>query len=279
MVNGVGGLDDPAPRGQGQDGPAGRQHRTGRRLPGRPDRGVLGSDHPVGLPLRGRHRSLRPAPAPSRRPGGPGRGSPAAIPTGARGGLRADLRRARYPHRQPGPAAGAARRSSPRWTWPAGVPPWCRGRSSTPGCCPIPSGSSGSRTSTSSAGCARRGSRCWSTTSPPVRWPATRHRRAGRRHWRTADPTDDDEAWRSYYHARNSFALIRRHGRPSWYAWQLAYSARQLQTAGSRAERAAIAHGLWDGALGRMGENPRYGRRVGEFGRPNDSEPGSPATT
>ena len=79
-------------------------------------------------------------------------------------------------------------------------------------------------------------------------------------------PGDDEEAWRAYYHARNSFALIRRHGRPSWYAWQLAYTARHLQAARGRAERAAIAHGLWDGAIRRMGENPRYVRRVGEFG-------------
>jgi hypothetical protein len=79
-------------------------------------------------------------------------------------------------------------------------------------------------------------------------------------------PGDDEEAWRAYYHARNSLALIRRHGRPSWYAWQLAYAARHLQAARGRAERAAIAHGLWDGAIRRMGENPRYVRRVGEFG-------------
>lgn len=83
--------------------------------------------------------------------------------------------------------------------------------------------------------------------------------------FRDRRPTDADEAWRSYYHARNSLALIRRHGRPTWYAWQLAYSARYLQGARSRAERAAIVHGLWDGVLGRMGENLRYGRRLGEF--------------
>jgi hypothetical protein len=81
-------------------------------------------------------------------------------------------------------------------------------------------------------------------------------------------PTDEDEAWRAYYHARNSFALARSHGRPSWYAWHLAYSARHVQAAHSRAERIAIAHGLWDGALGRMGENRRYARRVGEYDEP-----------
>jgi hypothetical protein len=85
---------------------------------------------------------------------------------------------------------------------------------------------------------------------------------------RTRRPTDDGEAWRSYYHSRNSFALARRHGRPSWYAWHLAYSLRHLQKATSRSQRVAIAHGLWDGARGRMGEDGRYGRRVGEFGPP-----------
>ena len=86
-------------------------------------------------------------------------------------------------------------------------------------------------------------------------------------------PTDEDEAWRAYYHARNSFALARSHGRPSWYAWHLAYSARHFQAAHSRAERMAIARGLWDGALGRMGENRRYGRRVGEYDAPGAGAP------
>lgn len=81
----------------------------------------------------------------------------------------------------------------------------------------------------------------------------------------TARPTDADEAWRGYYHARNSIELARRHGRPTWYAWHLAYSARHLQKAPSRAARTAILDGLWDGARGRLGENPRYGRREGEF--------------
>ncbi|HUY66361.1 MAG TPA: hypothetical protein VMV06_06050 [Acidimicrobiales bacterium] len=82
---------------------------------------------------------------------------------------------------------------------------------------------------------------------------------------RARRPTDAAEAWRSYYHARNSFALARRHGRPSWLAWNLAYSARHLQKARSRDERLAIVRGFWDGVRGRMGEDPRYGRRVGEF--------------
>jgi len=84
----------------------------------------------------------------------------------------------------------------------------------------------------------------------------------------TARPTDADEAWRGYYHARNSIELARRHGDPTWYAWHLAYSLRHLQKARSRAARSAILVGLWDGARGRLGENPRYGRREGEFEPP-----------
>ncbi|HLH27743.1 MAG TPA: hypothetical protein VKW77_02440, partial [Acidimicrobiales bacterium] len=81
---------------------------------------------------------------------------------------------------------------------------------------------------------------------------------AGRR------PGDEAEPWRAYYHARNSFALARNHGRRSWLAWHLLYSSRWLQKARSNEERRALVHGLWDGALGRMGENPRYRRTVGE---------------
>ena len=104
------------------------------------------------------------------------------------------------------------------------------------------------------------------TQTPEGRESALRDRR----------PNDAAEAWRAYYHARNSFALARRHGRPIWYAWHLAYSARQLQKARSRSERSAILHGLWDGALGRMGENPRYVRSVGEFGADGGSTAGGP---
>jgi hypothetical protein len=45
----------------------------------------------------------------------------------------------------------------------------------------------------------------------------------------------------------------------------VAYSIRKFQLAPSGAERSAIAHGLWDGMRGRLGENPRYRRRVGEI--------------
>jgi hypothetical protein len=78
-------------------------------------------------------------------------------------------------------------------------------------------------------------------------------------------PNDAAEAWRAYYHARNSLELARRHGRPSWLAWQLAYTARHLQTARGPAERSAIVHGVWDGVRGRLGRNPAYTRAVGEY--------------
>jgi hypothetical protein len=91
-------------------------------------------------------------------------------------------------------------------------------------------------------------------------------------------PTDSDEAWRAYYHSRNSFALARRHGRPSWYAWHLAYSVRQLQKAHGPAHRSAIVHGLWDGARGRTGQNTRYVRRQGELDTSRGPE-GGPSST
>lgn len=84
--------------------------------------------------------------------------------------------------------------------------------------------------------------------------------------FRAERPTDADEPWRAYYHARNSMELIRRHGRPSWYGWHVAYTARSLQLAHSTEERHAILHGAWDGLRRRLGENPRYSRRLGELG-------------
>jgi rhamnopyranosyl-N-acetylglucosaminyl-diphospho-decaprenol beta-1,3/1,4-galactofuranosyltransferase len=77
-------------------------------------------------------------------------------------------------------------------------------------------------------------------------------------------PLDADEPWRAYYLARNFFALARRHGRRSWLAWHLLYSARRLQLAPTRAERLATVRGLVDGARGRLGIDSRYLRKVGE---------------
>ncbi len=81
---------------------------------------------------------------------------------------------------------------------------------------------------------------------------------AGRAEAHASDrPTDATESWRAYYHARNSILLARRHGRASWHLWHVAYSARHLQKAPDRAARRAILHGLWDGVIGRFGENAR----------------------
>ncbi len=77
-------------------------------------------------------------------------------------------------------------------------------------------------------------------------------------------PIDAEEPWRAYYFARNFFALARRHGRGRWLAWHLLYSVRRLQLASSRAERLAVVHGLVDGARGRLGVHPRHLRRTGE---------------
>jgi glycosyltransferase involved in cell wall biosynthesis len=88
-------------------------------------------------------------------------------------------------------------------------------------------------------------------------------------------PTDEREVWRSYYHARNSILLARRHGRPTWHIWHAAYSVRHLQKATGNVERKAILHGLWDGIRGRVGENADYGRIVGEYSD-IDKVPGPP---
>jgi hypothetical protein len=82
-------------------------------------------------------------------------------------------------------------------------------------------------------------------------------------------PVDADEAWRSYYVARNFFSFARRHGTPSWLIWHLAYSARRLQLAGNRSVRRAYLHGLWDGMRGRLGANPLYQSRRGELPVPD----------
>lgn len=87
-------------------------------------------------------------------------------------------------------------------------------------------------------------------------------------------PNDGDEAWRAYYHSRNSVALARRHGRPTWHAWHLAYTLRQLQKAHSGDHRSAILHGVWDGAMGRTGQNHCYVRRVGEYVQSPEHEVG-----
>jgi GT2 family glycosyltransferase len=83
-------------------------------------------------------------------------------------------------------------------------------------------------------------------------------------------PTDESETWRWYYYARNTVHLTRQHGRPSWHLWNLAFIARNVQKAKGREVRRAIFHGLWDGARGRVGEHPGYGRTEGEHARANE---------
>jgi GT2 family glycosyltransferase len=78
-------------------------------------------------------------------------------------------------------------------------------------------------------------------------------------------PVDADEPWRAYYVARNFFHLARAHGTASWLAWHLVYSARRMQLASSAAERRATLHGLLDGLRRRYGPHPRYLRDTGEY--------------
>lgn len=78
-------------------------------------------------------------------------------------------------------------------------------------------------------------------------------------------PIDVEEPWRAFYVARNYFLLARRHGSATWILAHLAYSARRLQLARTRSERAAILRGLAAGALGRRGKDHRYLRTVGEL--------------
>ena len=81
-------------------------------------------------------------------------------------------------------------------------------------------------------------------------------------------PGDAEEPWRAYYVARNYFHLARAHGSVSWQAWHIAYSARRIQVASTKAERKATLHGLMDGLLRRWGQHPRYGRTTGEHDLP-----------
>ena len=83
-------------------------------------------------------------------------------------------------------------------------------------------------------------------------------------------PVDSDEPWRAYYASRNFLELARRHGHVGWTSWHLLKSPRRLQLAQSANHRRAIAHGVWDGLRGRLGVNPKYVRRVGEWGRRSD---------
>lgn len=70
----------------------------------------------------------------------------------------------------------------------------------------------------------------------------------------------DDEPWCSYYMARNHFYLRRRHGGRRWTLHHVLKSARRFQLAPTRAHRAAIVRGLFDGARGRTGRNREFSR-------------------
>lgn len=105
---------------------------------------------------------------------------------------------------------------------------------------------------------------------------ATKVTGAGRhRSFAGARPAEQHEPWRAYYQARNFFELARRHGRRRWLGSHLVKSARRFQLAGGAATRLAIAHGLVDGARGRLGKVTRYERSVGEAPTPSDQSDGS----
>jgi rhamnopyranosyl-N-acetylglucosaminyl-diphospho-decaprenol beta-1,3/1,4-galactofuranosyltransferase len=100
---------------------------------------------------------------------------------------------------------------------------------------------------------------------PCARQVAHRQTTAGRdAALRDHRPVDADEPWRAYYLARNFFALARRHGRRTWLAWHILYSIRRLQLAPGTAERLATLRGLRDGVRGHLGIDRRYLREVGE---------------
>ncbi|MGH9152802.1 MAG: hypothetical protein ACRD03_10480 [Acidimicrobiales bacterium] len=90
-------------------------------------------------------------------------------------------------------------------------------------------------------------------TEPQMTSAGREHALGGRR------SLDAEEPWRAYYVARNFFLLARRHGDRLWTANHLLYSLRRMQLARSNAERVATMRGLWDGLLGRTGHNPAIG--------------------
>ena len=223
-------------------GPTAAQPRAGRRVRRRDGGGVRRPVRSVGLPVRGRRGALLAAQPEAGRCRGQGRVSrPVAWEARRSGGrLRATVRRPRIPHREPGPTSGEPVRAGPGRCGQLGGDVAGATRSSMPASSPTRSGSSVSRTSTSSVGSGREDSTCWSTPCRLGPWPINRRRPAEPEALGPHRPTDERETWRSYYHARNSILLARRHGRPSWHVWHLAYSARHLQKATGNDERKAI---------------------------------------
>jgi len=89
--------------------------------------------------------------------------------------------------------------------------------------------------------------------------------RPARSTWKDVRPNRRQEPWTSYYAARNFFVLARRHGTWRWTAHHWAKSARRYQLASSRQQRSAIAHGFVDGLRRRDGKHPDFVRETGEL--------------
>ncbi len=170
--------------------------------------------------------------------------------------LRAAVRRTRGSHGERRPGAGRRQRTSARWTSLAGGRRSCRGRSSTRECCPTRTGSSGSRTSTSSVESGRRVSTCWSTTSPPDRWPTSRPTRAAKRHLASAGPRT----------ARNRGVATTTRGTPSRWSAGTAGSAGTHGTPPTRSVTSS-----WHEEASRAVGHPA--RALGRVSRPAGREP------
>jgi hypothetical protein len=83
-----------------------------------------------------------------------------------------------------------------------------------------------------------------------------------------ARPVDDQEPWRRYYEARNFFVLRRRYGTFTWTLSHLVKSVRRMQLSPGWAHRAAIVRGVVDGFRGRTGRNDAFVRGTGEWTAP-----------
>ena len=93
---------------------------------------------------------------------------------------------------------------------------------------------------------------------------------------RAQRPVDADEPWRRYYEARNFLELRRRYGRSSWTRSHVLLTARRAQLSPTWAHRRAALHGLLDGLRGRLGQHPRHNRGLGEHpDRAGDGCPGA----
>ena len=263
MVNGEGGLDDPDSRprcgwsgSRRTPGPAGG-FRAGLEV-------ASPTRLPVGLPVRGRHRPVRP---PTPRAGRPLARVEAAVgaPSGRRRRrrLRAAVRRAGCPHRQrrPGPR--------PTWcrsTWPAGGPRWCPGGSSTRASCP---------TRTCFFGVEDfdffcRGARGRLGGAPGRRRRPGRRRAADQRRAGTGHPQRSSQRRGRGVAGLLPRPQLHRTGpaprATDWYAWHVAYSVRHLQAARSERSGRPSSTGCGTGSGGGSASTRGYGRDTGEYG-------------